>query len=225
MRKIKTNPTKANATNKKLNVGVWEAYARIEKSVDMRIFNAEDIKGKMEKLFSEIYGQFLKRYDEISKFLKLKDFKELSVDNIFAYFKGFFYEQILNEAVSLTVNGKNDFNLKVTLFYCLTKEKLEKAITRKPMIDAFEKAINNIDEKYLSSKQEKIEALKKQFPVYTKTNYCGGCGCECQCDEGCNGDWQKCTSEKALEKHCSHCCSCYMRAMLENMDFKQSYGH
>ena len=107
MRKISTNSSKA--TNKKLNVGVWEAYARIEKTVDMKIFNADDIKEKMEKLFLEIYDQFLKRYEEISKFLKLKDFKELSVDNIFSYFKGFFYEQILNEAVSLTVSGKNGF--------------------------------------------------------------------------------------------------------------------
>lgn len=40
-------------------------------------------------------------------------------------------------------------------------------------------------------------------------NSCGECGCKCECNADCNGDPKKCTSTKALEKHCSHCCNCW----------------
>ena len=48
-------------------------------------------------------------------------------------------------------------------------------------------------------------------------NFCGGCNCSCTCDRGCNGDVEKCTSKKALEKKCSHCCECYMDMLTKRL--------
>lgn len=41
-----------------------------------------------------------------------------------------------------------------------------------------------------------------------QNNFCGECGCSCTCDGGCKGDTKKCTSKKAIEKGCNHCCIC-----------------
>lgn len=214
--------TKITLDKRKNSRVLWQAYGRIEKSVSMDVFSSEDIAQKMEQLFKPLEELFLKRYKEIYKFLKLKGFDVLGPERIFYNFRGFFYEQILNEATGLTVNGNNDYNLKLNIYSCITEERIKRAIAGKPMIDAFVKSINRIPKNKLSNRKEIIESLEKQFPIYTKSNYCGGCGCSCSCDEGCNGDYTKCTSEKALSKNCSHCCSCYLSAMLKNMNFKDS---
>lgn len=56
-------------------------------------------------------------------------------------------------------------------------------------------------------------------------NFCGGCGCSCTCDMGCNGDVRKCTSKKALEKNCSHCCQCYMGMLAKRFRMDSEKNH
>lgn len=101
----------------------------------------------------------------------------------------------------------------------------------KARIDAFSNAIRSIPidsalsaclhgSKILLSEKEFLG--KSYFQTFEKkkkdeqNNYCGECGCSCTCDGGCNGDTQKCTSKKATEKGCSHCCDCYIGPMLKN---------
>ena len=39
-------------------------------------------------------------------------------------------------------------------------------------------------------------------------NHCGESGCKCECDRSCGGDIEKCTSEVAVAKQCTHDCWC-----------------
>lgn len=82
------------------------------------------------------------------------------------------------------------------------------------------------DNIYISSVIYDIEKEflgKTIFPTLGKkkkdeqNNYCGECGCSCTCDGGCKGDPEKCTSKKAIEKGCSHCCICYTAPMSNNI--------
>ena len=58
--------------------------------------------------------------------------------------------------------------------------------------------------------------MKKSLNRTKKKNHCVDCGCSCTCDGSCNGDTKKCTSKKAIEKGCTHCCDCYIGPMLNN---------
>lgn len=46
--------------------------------------------------------------------------------------------------------------------------------------------------------------------VTTQENHCKHCNCSCLCDRFCNGDIKKCTSNKAIQKKCTHCCGCFL---------------
>jgi len=61
--------------------------------------------------------------------------------------------------------------------------------------------------KYFSKFLRRL-AMEKQLEF---RNYCGECGCHCECDGKCEGDYEKCTSEIALKKKCTHHCLCYAR--------------
>ena len=54
--------------------------------------------------------------------------------------------------------------------------------------------------------------------VKLQNNYCGGCNCSCICNADCEGDVKKCTSQKAQEKQCVHCCDCFITP------FMKAYG-
>ena len=177
-----------------------------------------NLKTKLEEHYAQYNGS-----DYIEK---------LSSDKIVLFFKGYFYKLVLNEAVKMTFAENANFDALGNIISLLTNEKLENEIMGKPMINAFEKAIRSIpttDALEACLHGSKIMLLEKEFlgktifPTLGKNkkeeqkNYCGDCDCSCICDGGCNGDTNKCTSEKALKKECNHHCDCYITHMVENL--------
>ena len=61
--------------------------------------------------------------------------------------------------------------------------------------------------------------MKRNEQKQLQENFCGYCGCYCYCDATCGGNIKKCTSKKAKQKNCSHCCGCYMPLLIAK-DFK-----
>ncbi len=208
-----------------------KTLVRIKKDVPLTIFEQPTLAKQVDSLFNEAEEKMRLRVDEIVKFLKTDSNAELSYENIAFLFKGYFFKLILNEAVEITFAGQKNYDIVSNIISLLSKEKLDAAIMGEPMIDAFSEAIRSIPtDNALSAclHGSKILLLEKEFlgksifPTFEKqknekqNNYCGECGCSCTCDGDCNGDTKKCTSTKAIEKSCSHCCDCYIGPMVEN---------
>lgn len=208
-----------------------KTLVRIQKDVPLTIFDEPSLAKRIDDLFNGAEEKMKARVDEIVKFLESDATDEFSYENISFLFKGYFFKLILNEAVEITFAGQENYDILSNILSLLSKEKLETAIMGEPMIDAFSNAIRSIPiDSALSAclHGSKILLLEKEFlgksyfPTFEKNkkdeqnNYCGECGCSCTCDGGCNGDTQKCTSKKATEKGCSHCCYCYTGPMLKN---------
>ena len=182
---------------------------RIEKDVSVTIFDEPTLAKQVDNLFNGAEEKMKARVNEIVKFLDMDSTDELSYDNIAFLFKGYFFKLILNEAVEITFAGQGNYDILSNILPLLSEEKLETAIMGEPMIDAFSKAISSIpNDSGLSA------ALHGSKILY---NYCGECGCSCTCDGGCEGDTSKCTSKKAIERGCNHCCICYTGPMSKNI--------
>lgn len=203
---------------------------RIQTNVSLAIFDEPSLAKQVDYLFDGSEEKLKERIDEIVKFLESDTTDEFSYENIAYLFKGYFFKLILNEAVEMTFAYQGSYDILSNILSLLTKEKLETAIMGKPMIDAFSSAIRSMPTNGgLSAALHggKILLLEKRFlgksnfPTFEKkknekNNYCGGCGCSCTCDNGCNGDVKKCTSKKAIEKGCTHCCNCFIGPMVKN---------
>ena len=205
---------------------------RIQKDVPVNIFAEPTLAKQVDSLFNSTEEKMKERVNEIVKFLNMDDTKELSYENIAFLFKGYFFKLILNEAVEITFDGKENYDILSNILSLLSEEKMETAIMGKPMIDAFSKAIRSIpNDSGLRAALHggKILLLEKEFLGKTifptlgnkkkdeQNNYCGECGCSCTCDGECQGDIKKCTSKKAIEKDCNHCCICYTIPMSKNI--------
>ena len=53
------------------------------------------------------------------------------------------------------------------------------------------------------------------IPEKKQKNFCGECNCSCTCNADCEGDVKKCTSQKAQEKQCAHCCDCFITPFIK----------
>lgn len=208
-----------------------KTLVRIQKDVPLTIFDEPTLTKQVNNLFNGAEEKMKARVDEIVKFLESDTTDEFSYENIASLFKGHFFKLILNEAVEITFAGQGNYDILANILSLLSEEKLENAIMGEPMIDAFSNAIRSIPtDSALSAclHGSKILLLEKEFlgksifPTFEKekkdkqNNYCGDCGCSCTCDGSCNGDTKKCTSKKAIEKGCTHCCDCYIGPMLNN---------
>lgn len=204
---------------------------RIEKDVPLTIFEHPTLAKQVDNLFNGSEEKIKARVHEIVEFLKLDTSDELSYENIAFLFKSYFFKLILNEAIEITFAGQGNYDILSNILSLLSEEKLQTAIMGEPMIDAFSKAIRSIPNDSAFSAclhGSKILLLKKEFlgksifpTIENQTddrqnNYCGECGCSCTCNGGCNGDTKKCTSKKAIEKGCNHCCDCYIGPMVKN---------
>ena len=65
--------------------------------------------------------------------------------------------------------------------------------------------------------------------VKLQNNHCGSCGCSCTCNADCEGDVKKCTSQKAQEKQCVHCCDCFITSFMKTdnkfIQFNAKHGY
>lgn len=205
---------------------------RIQKDVPVTIFDEPTLAKQVDNLFNGAEKKMKSRVNEIVKFLDMDSADELSYDNIAFLFKGYFFKLILNEAVEITFAGQGNYDILSNILSLLSEEKMETAIMGETMIDAFSKAIRSIpNDSGLNAALHgsKILLLEKEFLEKTifptlgekkkdeQNNYCGECGCSCTCDGGCKGNPVKCTSQKAIEKGCSHCCICYTGPMSNNI--------
>ena len=181
---------------------------RIEKDVPLTIFDEPTLAKQVDNLFNGAEEKIKKRIDEIVKFLKKDDTEQFSYENIAFLFKGYFFKEILNEAVEKTFSGHGNYDILSNIISLLSEDKLKKAIIGKPMIDAFSNAIRSIPSEGFFDKINNgsdILILEKEFlgkSIYStiekkkdeQNNRCGECGCSCTCDGGCNGDIKKCTT-------------------------------
>ena len=201
---------------------------RIETNIPITIFEKPVLKVLVSNLFDSNEEKIKSRVNEILTFIGSDYIEKLSSDEIVFFFKGYFYKLILNEAVKMTFSEEANFDALKNIKSLLTNEKLENAIMGEPMIEAFSKAIRNLpNDGFLTPvlHGSKIMLLKSKFlgqrifPTFEEKekkrqkNYCSDWGCSCTCDGGCNGDTNKCTSEKA--KGCNHHCDCYIGPMVK----------
>lgn len=197
------------------NVDRW--YLTVEKEVPSNIFERSDVQARVQELFVDAEGMIDARIKEITEFLDIEPCYELTHKHIYALFEGYFCKHIANEAIQMAFMEQGNYNILDNIMSLLTKRQLRAAIYGKPMIDAFSRAIRSIPNEHAldaSIHGSKILLLRKEYlSTKNKKNHCGECGCSCECDEGCNGDWQKCTSSK----ECTHHCGCYVTSMLKNM--------
>ncbi len=208
-----------------------KTLVRIQKDVPLTIFDEPSLAKQVDNLFDDSEEKMKVRIDEIVKFLKPFTTDKFSYKNITSLFKRYFFTLILNEAVGITFSGQENYDILSNILSLLTEENLETAIMGEPMINAFSNAISSIPtDSGLSAALHgsKILLLQKEFlgksifPTCEKkkkdeqNNHCGECGCSCTCDSSCNGDVKKCTSKKAIEKGCNHCCDCYIDPIVKN---------
>ena len=118
---------------------------QIEKKIPVTIFDEPVLKKQVIHLFKGAEEKIKERVNEIIRFIKPAYAAELSYDNNIDFlFKECFYKLILNEAIVNTFSGQGNYDVLSNIISLLTEEKLETAIMGEPMIEAFEKAIQNI---------------------------------------------------------------------------------
>ncbi len=202
----------------KEKVNRW--YLTIEKEVPSNIFERPNANKQLNLLMKCYKDAIDSRIKEITRFLDMKPCKELSHNNIYALFKSYFCNHIANEAVHMAFMEQNTYDIYENIVSLLTKGQMQAAIYGKPMIEAFSRAIRLMPKN--TAAEERLHDIKmydlNEHYISTKKqkNRCGECGCSCTCDEGCKGDWQKCTSTK----ECNHHCGCFISPMIENMPDK-----
>lgn len=202
----------------KEKVNRW--HLTIEKEVPSNIFERAVIRLKITMLMYEYKDAIDERIKEITSVIDLEPCYELSHEFLTALFKSYFCNHIANEAVQMAFMERETYDIEKNIIQLLTKGQMCAAIYGKPMIDAFSRAIRmipNTDTFDAMKHGSTIMLLTKHYnSTKKKNNYCGECGCYCTCDEGCKGDWQKCTSTR----ECNHHCGCFIAPMVENMPDK-----
>lgn len=215
---------------------------KIERELSTKIFEEPKVKAA----FKDIDYRALLRANEEA----LKLVKQLGIypyqKHVFPYpeVNSKFYENlkefILNEALEMTFEGKNEFDLIKNIVSLSNDDTIEIALKGDPLLDAIAEIVKQWDEigpiktiiycnriatlrvdarKNEISRKNDI-ALKDRFKELNDKkgkNFCGECGCTCTCDKSCMGDINKCTSTKALEKGCRHCCDCYLGPLITKM--------
>lgn len=117
---------------------------RIQKDVPITIFDEPILAKQVDNLFNGAEKKMKARVKEIINFLDMDSTDELSYDNIAFLFKVYFFKSILNEAIEITFESQENYDILSNILSLLSKEKMETAIMGKPMIDAFSKAIRSI---------------------------------------------------------------------------------
>ena len=208
---------------KKENVNRW--YLTINQEVSSMIFERPSILLQTSKLMHEYQSAIDARIEEINKFLGMEPCYELSHDFIISLFKSYFCNHIANKAVRMAFEEQETYDIQKSIVNLLTSSQMRAAIYSKPMIDAFSRAIRILSMRMTNDNKpensllysSKILLINEHYISNKKvTNRCGDCGCSCTCDEGCNGDWQKCTSPV----NCNHHCACYLTPMIKNLPDK-----
>lgn len=121
-----------------------EIFVRIETKVPVTIFEDSKVKEKVDALFNETEEKFKARYREVLKVVDMKRTEELSLENISYLFKIYFYKYILNDAVELALTNNGKYDILQNVISLITKERVEKEIMGKSMIEAFSRAIRTI---------------------------------------------------------------------------------
>lgn len=156
-----------------------EIYVKIETKVPVTIFEDSKVKEKVDVYFKETEEKFKERYYEILKVLNMQRQKELSLEYITCLFEVYFYKYILNDAVKEALTNSKKRDVLKNVISLITKERVEKDIMGKCMIDAFSDAIRSIQTDSAAVtilKGSKILLLEKKFlgieifPTHKKDN-------------------------------------------------------
>ena len=138
-------------------------------NVPADIFDSQDVKRRVDKIFEETKALFKTRFDEIIIYVMSRnstiDFSGISIEDVLLKFKEIFFEKVSTLAVKNAFLTENH-DLKSNLIDVLNKDKVEKAIMGQTMIEAFSDIIRNIPtDEALSSclKGSMIIMLRKYF--------------------------------------------------------------
>lgn len=110
-----------------------------------------ELSGINQKLSSTLHiegGRLKERYEEILEYLKKNSFinnEQLSYEHILSMFNVYVKKALINEAVQKVLNVESgEYDIRETLYDCITQGKIREYIYGEPMVRAFTRAIREL---------------------------------------------------------------------------------
>lgn len=147
-----------------------KALVQLSNDIPLRIFNVPVVKQKAEEVFkSSITQKAIKeRETEMLAVINLEPTGDFSYENIINKFKPYFYREILQQALEMSVTQSNRFNIVSNILALLPSEyQMKKAINGKAFFNAIEDIIKQLP---ISNRDKVNKIILFQNTFYNSLN-------------------------------------------------------